>query len=115
MSTTDSTPAATPIPIQMPMGANFVQVNGAWDDQNTPVVYSLHANPPQKMALVLQDAPVASCEVTSPSGHKAGGMNGLAYFQQVPEAGEYLITLSRSQMNQGGPYTLAVVLGQLDT
>lgn len=105
---------ATPIPLSMPPGVNFVQVDGAWNDQNTPVVYSIQAGPPQNMAVVLQTGPVAGCVVASPSGQQTYGMNGLAYFQAIDEAGEYLITVSRSQMGQGGAYTLAVVLGELD-
>lgn len=114
MSSTDASATPTsPIPIQMPTGAAWVLVNGEWDASNTPVVYSIQASPPQNMAVALQTDPVAATSVTTPSGQQVGGMNGLGFFQAISEAGEYQITVSRSQMGQGGSFTLLVVLGQI--
>lgn len=118
MSTLDAPAAqsgtpATVTPIQIPEGAFWVEVQGAWDSNADPVYYSIQASPPQVMGVVLRADTVAATQVTTPSGQTVSGMQGPGFFQQVPEAGEYQIMVQRSHMGTGtnGSFTLLVVLG----
>jgi hypothetical protein len=104
---------STATPISFPPNSVVAQVQGEWDQNNTPVVYSLQAQATQYMAVVLLAGGVAATSVTSPSGQDlGGGMNGVGFNSPLQESGTYTITVSRNQMGEsGGSFTLVVVLG----
>jgi hypothetical protein len=120
MSTIDTSavqigsPAADAIPVTIPSGSVVAQVNGEWNDKGEAVTYSIKADAPQFMAVILLAMTIAGTQTRSPSGQIAYGMNGVGFNQVLTESGEYQITVTRSAMgagSPGGPFTLVVVLG----